>query len=167
VGREAAERYGRTRGERHFGYKNHIKAEVKTKLVSEFETTSAEVHDSQKLTDLITKKDKVMYGDSAYAGEEVQSNIPEAVENKIQERAWRNKPLPKSRERSNTAKSRIRARVEHIFAAMTKSMNGITVRTIGRGRAHMQNGITNLTYNFLRYIYLAGHVRWVKKLIMA
>jgi hypothetical protein len=92
-----------------------------------------------------------MYGDSAYAGEEVQSSIPEAVENKIQERAWRNKPLTKSRERSNTAKSRVRARVEHIVAAMTKSMNGIT----------------NLTYNFLRYVYLAGHIRWVRKLITA
>jgi IS5 family transposase len=115
----------------------------------------------------VTKKDKVIYGDSAYAGEEAQSSIPEAVENKTHEKAWRNKPLRKSQEKSNTAKSRVRARAEPTFAVITKSMNGITVRTIGRIRAHMQNGTTNLTYNFLRYVYLAGHIRWVRRLITA
>jgi IS5 family transposase len=140
---------------------------MKTKLVTKFETTSAEVHDSQEPADLVTNKDKVLYGDSAYTGEEVQSCIPKGAGNRIHEKAYRNRPLTESQKRSNTAKSEVRARVEHIFATMSMTMHGITVRTIGKARAHIQNGITNVTYNFLRYVYLAGHVRWVRKLITA
>jgi IS5 family transposase len=143
--------------ERHYGYKDHVKIDKKSKVITKYRTTSAEVHDSQELKNLIDRKrDKRIYADSAYTGEEVQSCIPKKVKNRIHEKGYRNRPLSKVQERNNTAKSRIRARVEHVFGTMTKSMGGIYIRSIGKVRAHMQIGLMNLTYNIRRYAYIMG-----------
>jgi IS5 family transposase len=140
--------------ERHYGYKNHIKIDKKSKIITKYRTTSAEVHDSQELKNLIEEgKDKRVYGDSAYTGEEVQNCIPETIKNRIHEKGYRNRPLTKTQKRNNTAKSRIRARVEHVFGAMNH-FGGIFIRTIGKMRAGFQIGLMNLTYNMTRYTYL-------------
>ena len=139
--------------ERHYGYKNHIKIDKKSKIITKYRTTSAEVHDSQELENLIEKKDKRLYGDSAYTGEGVQSCIPKTVKNRINEKGHRGHPLTKTQKRNNTAKSRIRARVEHVFAGI-KSFCGDYIRTIGIKRAAFQIGLTNMVYNFKRYVYL-------------
>ena len=105
--------------ERHYGYKDHVKVDKKSKIITDYKVTSAEVHDSQELENLIDeKKDKIIYGDSAYTGEEVQKCIPENVKNRIHERGYRNKPLTKTQIRNNNAKSKIRVRVEHVFGAV-------------------------------------------------
>jgi IS5 family transposase len=143
--------------EKHFGYKDHVKMDKKSKIITRFTSTSAEVHDSQELGDLIEpKKDKRIYADSAYTGEEVQSCIPRKVKNRIHEKGYRNRPLTEGQKRENAAKSHIRVRVEHIFGDMTNAMGGIFIRTIGKVRAHVQIGLMNLTYNFRRYAYLMG-----------
>jgi IS5 family transposase len=140
--------------ETHYGYKNHIKIDKKSKLITKYRTTSAEVNDSQELKSLIEKeKDKRLYGDSAYTGEEVQSIIPSTVLNRIHEKGCRNNPLTKAQERNNTAKSRIRVRVEHVFAAINH-FGGIFIRTVGKKRAEFQIGFMNLTYNLTRYAYI-------------
>jgi len=70
----------------HYGYKSHIKIDKKSKIITKYRTTSAEVHDSRELKNLIEEgKDKRIYGDSAYTGEEVQSCIPETAMNRIHE----------------------------------------------------------------------------------
>lgn len=50
--------------ERHFGYKNHVNADAATKLITKFTTTTANVHDSQALEELIDRSDKRLYADS-------------------------------------------------------------------------------------------------------
>jgi len=140
----------------HYGYKNHIKIDKKSKIITAYEVSSAEVHDSQELKNLIeADKDRRIYADSAYTGEEVQQCIPEDVKNRIHEKGYRNRPLTKTQERSNKAKSRIRARVEHVFARMHQ-FGGIAIRTIGIMRAELQIGLLNIAYNVTRYAYLRG-----------
>jgi len=140
----------------HYGYKNHVKVDKKSKIITTYEATSAEVHDSQELENLVEpEKDRRIYGDSAYTGEEVQSCIPENVQNRIHEKGYRNRPLTKAQERSNAAKSHIRARVEHVFGRM-HHFGGMTIRTIGIARAKTQVGLLNLAYNLTRYAYLKG-----------
>jgi len=140
--------------ERHFGYKNHIKIDKKSKIITKYQATSAEVHDSQVLKKLVEKrKDKRLYGDSAYTGEEVQSCIPKTTLNRIHEKGYRNHPLTKIQKRNNTEKSRIRARVEHVFASINH-FGGLFIRTIGIKRAVFQIGLMNFTYNLKRYVYL-------------
>ena len=140
--------------EKHYGYKNHIKIDKKSKIITKYRTTSAEVHDSQELKNLIErKKDRRIYGDSAYTGKEVQRCIPGTVLNRIHEKGYRGRPLTETQKRNNTAKSRIRVRVEHVFAAINH-FGGIFIRTIGGRRAEFQIGLMNLTYNMTRYVYL-------------
>jgi len=140
--------------ERHYGYKDHIKIDKKSKIIIKYRVTSAEVHDSQELKNLIDKNnDRRLYGDSAYTGEEVQKCIPKNILNRIHEKGYRNRPLTKTQKRNNTAKSKIRARVEHVFAAM-EQYGGLFIRTIGIKRAEMQIGLLNLAYNLKRYAYL-------------
>ena len=140
----------------HFGYKDHIKIDEKTKLIIKYEVTSAEVHDSQELENLIEpEKDCMIYGDSAYTGKEVQECIPDTIENCIHEKGYRNQPLTTTQEKNNKAKSKIRARVEHVFGRMHQ-FGGITIRTIGITRAEIQIGLLNMTYNLTRLAYLRG-----------
>jgi IS5 family transposase len=142
--------------ELHYGYKDHVKIDKKSKMITEFSTTSAEVHDSQELKNLVDKKDKALYGDSAYTGEEVQSCISKKTKNRIHEKGYRDHPLTKTQIKNNTAKSRIRARVEHVFGTMTNSMGGIFVRSIGIIRAEGNIALMNLTYNIKRYTFIMG-----------
>jgi len=140
--------------ERHYGYKDHVKVDKESKIITKYEVTSAEVHDSRELKNLIdARKDKVIYGDSAYTGEEVQKCIPKDVRNMIHEKGYRNRPLTKRQIKNNKAKSKIRVRVEHVFGAMNH-FGGICIRTIGIARTEFQIGLLNLTYNLKRYTYL-------------
>ncbi len=49
-----------------------MKSDRKTKLIKEYEVTSASVHDSQAIENLLTEKDEgqVLYADSAYDGKD-------------------------------------------------------------------------------------------------
>ena len=63
---------------------------------------------------------------------------------------YRGKPLSEGQEISNKAKSRVRARVEHVFGQMQNDMGGIFVRAIGIARARVGVTLMNLTYNLSR-----------------
>ena len=55
--------------------------------------------------------------------------------------------------RANNAKSKIRSRVEHVFAEQKDRM-GLFIRTIGIARATTRIGMANLVYNIKRFIFL-------------
>jgi IS5 family transposase len=93
-------RWAKKNQETHYGYKDHIKADKKTKLITKYTATDASVHDSQELKNLVeADKDKRIYADSAYTGEEVQECIPEDAQNRIHEKGYRNQPLSKGQAR--------------------------------------------------------------------
>jgi IS5 family transposase len=72
----------------------------------------------------------------------------------IHERAHRNKPLTEEQKAADTEKSRVRARVEHVFGHIETAMNGCYVRTIGMARAQAKIGMGNLAYNISRFTFL-------------
>ena len=137
--------------ERHFGYKDHVKADADSKLITGYSVTDASVHDSQALIELMDEKDKVLYADSAYSGNPIADKLPKGIENQIHEKGYRNRPLSEEQKTENRRKSRIRSRIEHVFGYMTGTMRGITVRSIGIARAKFNIGLTNLIYNLCRY----------------
>ena len=61
--------------------------------------------------------------------------------------------MPETRRRANALKSKVRSRVEHVFAAQKDKMD-LFVRTIGIARATMKIGITNIVYNMKRVVFL-------------
>ncbi|VWX51180.1 hypothetical protein NOVOSPHI9U_390001 [Novosphingobium sp. 9U] len=66
------------------------------------------------------------------------------------------KPMPERTAKANAAKSKIRARVEHVFARQ-KAQMGLFIRTIGIKRAEAKITLANLAYNMHRLIF---HERW-------
>ena len=60
---------------------------------------------------------------------------------------------------SNRNKSKVRARVEHIFGAQA-AMGGHWVRTIGLKRAQVKIGMLNLVYNMKRLVQLIKRDVW-------
>jgi IS5 family transposase len=97
-------RWTKKGGSSYYGYKNHINADVKYKLIRKYETTSAEVHDSQPMEKLIDKKNdtKKLWADSAYMSETVLLLLlGQMIEAKINERAYRNKPLTEEQKAEN------------------------------------------------------------------
>ena len=55
--------------------------------------------------------------------------------------------------RANGRKSKIRARVEHVFAVQKGPM-ALFIRTIGIERARTKIGMANLVYNMKRLVWL-------------
>jgi len=73
------------------------------------------------------------------------------MNNKVNEKGYRNKPLTEQQKKNNNEKSKTRARVEHVFGFMEQSMNGLKIKSIGIERATGIIGLINLTYNLFRY----------------
>ena len=147
-------RWAKKGQETHFGYKDHVKVDADSKMITDYAATSASVHDSQRFTQFINETDEKVYADSAYAGKELADALPEKVDNQVHEKGYRNQPLTKEQQEHNRLKSKVRARIEHVFGFMTMSMNGITIRSIGLQRAEFHIGMMNLTYNMCRYAFL-------------
>ena len=81
------------------------------------------------------------------------------MDSQIHEKGSRAAPLTEAQQTSNRQKSKVRARVEHIFGAQA-AMGGHRVRTIGLERAKVKIGLMNLTYNMKRLVQLtAGEAR--------
>ena len=136
-----------------YGYKNHVKADSKTKLIDTFTVTDASVHDSQPVEDLLTKNDaeQLLHADSAYTGEKLDKVYKDKkVIPMVNEKGHRNKPLTEEQKANNKEKSKTRSRVEHIFGFVENSMNGSFIRTIGIARAKAKIGLMNLMYNICR-----------------
>lgn len=139
----------------YYGYKNHIKADVGSKLIDDYAVSEASLHDSQALEELLTDEDagQKLYADSAYVGQE--NAVEKAkMDNLIHEKGYKNKPLTEEQKEKNKGKSRIRARVEHIFGFVETSMHGTYMRCIGIKRAKVVIGLTNLVYNICRAVQL-------------
>ena len=143
-------------GQQHYGYKNHVKVDSRSKLIEDFAVTPASVHDSQALGALIAPGDPTTYVDSAYTGAGCEAVFAACkVEAKPIERAYRNKPLNGRQKRANRARSRIRVRVEHVFATMRMCMRAAWNRCIGLARNRAAIAMTNLVYNMVRFEQIA------------
>ena len=140
-------------GERHFGYKDHINADEKTKLITKYSVTSAAPHDSTEIKNIIDKTDNKLHADSAYRSKEIEEFLEtKDCESFVHEKGYRGSSLNEQQKESNNTKSRIRARVEHIFGFKTNSMNdALHMKSIGIKRIKSSIGFLNLTYNLFRY----------------
>ena len=148
--------------ETHFGYKDHVKVDSESKIITDFEVTPANVHDSQEFCELIDETDPMAAADSAYSSKEIREKLlrrnPE-IELLICEKGTRNHPLTDEQKARNREISRIRARVEHVFGRMHGSMGGIVVRCIGLTRVRYSVCLKNLAYNILQYGTLVKYGR--------
>ena len=151
-------RWTKKRGETYFGYKNHVKVDSDSKLITDYSVTDAAVHDSKRFVGFIKKgEDKNVYADSAYKSKELEEKVKGmGIEYSVCERPYRNKPLTEEQKERNRKLSKVRSRVEHIFGFMKGAMGGLKVRSIGIVRAKFNIGLSNLAYNMFRYSMLSA-----------
>jgi transposase, IS5 family len=145
-------------GKNYFGYKNHVKADSKTKLITGYKATTANIHDSEVAGELLDKKEdsgQPLHADSAYRSEAIEQMCRKKnIESCIHEKGYRNSPLTKRQQQRNRKKSKTRARVEHIFGFMTNSMNQMYLHYRNFVRNQAAIGLMNLTYNLFRLVQL-------------
>jgi len=144
-------------GQDYYGYKDHIIADKKTKLITGYKVTPANIHDSEMIGELISKKDRgqMLYADSAYRSEEIEKELTrKKIISMIKEKGYRNKPLTQAQQKRNKQKSKVRARVEHIFGFMTNTMNRMYIRCRNFVRARATIGLMNIAYNLCRITQL-------------
>ena len=104
-----------------FGMKLHIGVDSQTGLAHSAVVTSANVHDKHPLPDLLHGQERRVYGDCAYAsqGKLIQAKAPQAAD--LTNRTVRVGSSTEELERLvNRAKSRVRSRVEHVFAVVKR-----------------------------------------------
>ena len=144
-------------GRSHYGYKNHLCVDRRHKLVRRYTVTNAARHDSQEL-DAVLDRDNTasdVWGDSAYRSAETQAKLDDqGFKSRIHRKANRKRELSEREKRGNKTRSRVRARVEHVFGCQVTSMGGKLVRTIGQVRARVKIGMMNLAYNMRRFVWL-------------
>jgi IS5 family transposase len=149
-------------GKSYYGYKDHVKADEHTKLITGYKVTPANVHDSEMIGSLIDKRDRgqKVYADSAYRSGKIENELSDKnMTSMIHEKGYRNKPLTKAQQKRNKMKSKVRARIEHIFGFMTNSMNRMYIRCRNFVRAEATIGLMNLTYNLFRLTQINVNLR--------
>lgn len=140
-----------------FGYKNHIKVDAASKIITTYIVTPASTHDSQPLDNLLDSDDEAqdLFADSAYTGQKQDAVIDKhKMTNQVCEKGYSNKPLTEEQLASNKVKSKTRSRVEHVFGFMEMSMNHMFLHNIGIKRISAVIGLMNLTYNMFRKIQI-------------
>ncbi|MFN0317060.1 MAG: IS5 family transposase [Burkholderiales bacterium] len=144
----------------HYGYKNHVNVDQDTKLIECFEVTPASVHDSAVFGALVDASPdeqgatRAVSADSAYRSAEREAGLEVAgIRSEICEKGTRGAPLSEEQKRNNRTKSKVRARVEHVFGQQAH-MGGHIVRTIGMARARAKITMMNLVYNMVRLVQL-------------
>ena len=100
----------------YFGMKGHVGVDSKERIIHSVEVTSANVHDSQMVSDLLHGEETKVWGDSAYQGqtEAIKAAAP-AAKDMTNRRAARGRPLSDDERSRNSTKSKVRARGEHPF----------------------------------------------------
>jgi transposase, IS5 family len=105
----------------YFGMKLHIGVDSRTGLAHSAMVTAANVHDKHPLPDLLHGSEQRVYGDSAYASQKalIASKAPQARDFTNQ-RTRKAGVVDEIERGKNRNKSRIRARVEHVFAVVKR-----------------------------------------------
>ena len=150
-------RWTKKNSKSYYGYKNHLGIDKAHKLIRKWSATDACVADNQQFDAVLdagnTGKD--VWADSAYRSAEIEAKVAGiGLRSRIHRRAMRNHPLSEAQEKINATRSKVRARVEHVFGHQNTSMGGKIVRTIGIARATFKIGMMNLGYNISRYTML-------------
>jgi transposase, IS5 family len=141
-----------------FGYKNHVGVDREHGLLRRYVVTHAARYDGSQLGAVLDRDNTAsdVWADTAYRSAANLALLDRrGLKPQFQRKKPRGKPMPAHVSRGNATRARVRARVEHVFAAQ-KCRLGLVVRTVGMVRARVKIGLANLAYNFTRLAWLQG-----------
>ncbi len=148
----------RKHGNSCHGYKFTVSVDRKHKFVRQWLADTARVHDSQRLEALLDDGNTSagIYAGKGYIGAGREERLREqGYRPHIQRKGRPGKPLPACQERRNRRIARVRARVEHVFAAI-RQWGGKRIRTIGQARATFAMGMMVVVCNMRRFAFLGA-----------
>jgi IS5 family transposase len=116
----------------YFGMKAHIGVDSKSKLIHSIVATAANIHDSEVIEDLLHGDETRVWGDSAYAGQQavIKEKAPQAKDF-TNKKGSRHYTLTEADKLKNRNKSKVRAKVEHLFCIMKRQFGFTKVRYRG------------------------------------
>jgi transposase, IS5 family len=141
-----------------FGYKNHVGIDREHGFVRRFAITHAAAHDGGQLGALLDPDNTAggVWADTAYRS---AANLDlldrRGLKPELQRAKPRRRPMPRHVARGNARRARVRAKVEHVFAAQ-KHRFELVIRTVGLARATAKLALANLAYNFTRLAWIQG-----------
>lgn len=139
-----------------FGYQNHISIDRGFGFIRKWLATDAAAYEGARLREGLLDKTNTaspVWADTAYRSAANEKFMAEnGFRSCVHRKKPKGKPMPERTSRANNAKSKIRSRVEHVFAE-EKGRMGLFVRTIGIARATVKIGMANLVYNIKRLIF--------------
>jgi transposase, IS5 family len=144
-----------------YGYKNHIGTDRHFGLIRTWEVTSASANDGKVLLKLLDDKNcsSKVWADTAYRSKDNEKGLDsKGFKSLIHFRRAPNKDLTYQQKKANAACSKVRSKVEHVFAEQ-KSRMGLFIRTIGIKRAKVKIGMANLAFNMRRFVFLETRTR--------
>lgn len=150
------------RDQAYHGYKAHINADQKHKLVRQIEVTAANQSDISQFEALLdTSAARQEHGKTVYADKGYQSQAnrqllkQHGLRDGILRKDDRNRYDQSPIRRRNQRLSKVRARVEHIFGVWSRR-GGKAVRCVGLLRATAQITVQAVAYNLRRWVSLDG-----------
>lgn len=138
-----------------YGYKSHIGTDRRYRFIRTWSVTDAARHDGREPGGLLDKTNTAapVWADTAYRSKKNENKIARAgLVSKVHFRKPPGKPMPEAKKRANSARSRPRSGVEHVFADQKHHMR-LFIRTIGIARARTRIGMANITRNMRRYVF--------------
>ncbi|WP_255087776.1 MULTISPECIES: IS5 family transposase [unclassified Synechococcus] len=148
----------------HYGFKNSICIDARHGFIRRFAITPANIHDSQMLPQVLDPEnsDDFVWAESGYAWARSEDLLDLAgFESRIHEKGARSHPLSEQAQERHKMRSKVRARVEHVFGLITTCMRGKLTRLIGLAGTRAWWRLRILTYNFLRYLHSNEKQRWL------
>ena len=139
-----------------FGYKNHIGICRVHQFIRESVTTHGARHDGSQLCEVVTTNNTAsdVWADTAYRSKKNEAWLAaHGRVSRVHRKKPKGKPKSEALRAANRTKSKIRARVEHVFARQKAHM-GLFIRTIGIKRAEAKITLANLAYNMNRLLFL-------------
>ncbi len=141
-----------------FGYKSHLGIDRAHGLIRTWTVAHAAAHEGGQLGFLLDPTNTAggVWADTAYhSAANLELLARRGRVGPLQRKKPRGKPMPRHLARGNATRGKIRAAVEHVFAAQKRRL-GLVIRTIGIARARAKVGLANLVYNLTRFAWLQG-----------
>ena len=153
----------------YYGDKNHCKVDVADKplgrlgalslskrLILAAQVTPANVPDSRPFSELVKAGDRSVHADSAYQSAAAAADLAaKGVTAHLNVQGTKTRPLDEAQKEANRERSKVRSRVEHVFAQMRGSMRALWQRCIGLARNAAGIVLTNLVYHMMRFEQIA------------
>jgi IS5 family transposase len=140
-----------------FGYQNHISIDRGFGFIRKWAATDAAAYEGARLREGLLDKINTASGvwaDTAYRSAANEAFLAKnGFVSRIHRKKPKGRPMSAATRRANALKSKVRSRVEHVFATQKDRMD-LFIRTVGIARATTKIGMANLVYNLKRLLFL-------------